>query len=189
MDTDRPTSRKGSRIALLVLGFVLIALGIWALADQPTVPDLPEGGSLPTGGVAIGAPVDPFNVRLLDGGTFSLNQHFAEDGRPVLLNFWASWCIPCRAEMPALDAAATANPHVAFLGIATDDTETAAARFAEEVAVGYPLAIDTTGLISEDLASFGLPSTYAIDTDGTVRAVAYGEVDADRIDDLLDAIR
>ncbi len=181
---------KGLRVALLIFGVVLMGMGIWALADQPTTPDLPEpSGSLPTGGVAIGTQVTPFNVRLLDGGTFSLTEHFAHDGRPVLLNFWASWCIPCRAEMPALDAAATANPDIAFLGIATDDTETAATRFAEEVAVGYPLAIDTTGLISEDLASFGLPSTYAIDTDGTVRAVAYGEVDADRIDDLLDAIR
>lgn len=185
-----PTLSRGLRVALLVLGLALMGMGIWALADRPDAPELPEsGGSLPTGGVAIGTPVAPFNVRLLDGGTFSLTEHFADDGRPVLLNFWASWCIPCRAEMPALDAASAANTDIAFLGIATDDTETAAARFADEIAVGYPLAIDTTGMIAEDLASFGLPTTYAIGTDGTVRAVAYGEIDADQIDDLLAAIR
>lgn len=185
-DVD-PLPRRGGLLTIVALGSAALVLVAWALlgggGDGSAAPGTTGPG--PTGGVAVGKPAPSFSVRLLGGGAFSLDEHLADGEGPLIVNFWASWCIPCRAEMPALDAASRRHPEVLFLGIATDDTVAAAERFAAEVSVGYPLAIDSTGVIAADFATFGLPTTYAIGSDGVVRGVAYGELGAADIDDLV----
>jgi len=187
MTDVNPLPRRGGLLTIVALGSVALVLVAWALlgggGDGSAAPGTTGPG--PTGGVAVGKPAPSFSVRLLGGGAFSLDEHLADGGGPLIVNFWASWCIPCRAEMPALDAASRRHPEVLFLGIATDDTVAAAERFAAEVSVGYPLAIDSTGVIAADFATFGLPTTYAIGSDGVVRGVAYGELGAADIDDLV----
>ena len=88
----------------------------------------------------------------LDGGEFSLSEHLADDGRPLILNLWASWCIPCREEIPEIDRVAAEHPEVAFLGVAVEDQEPAARQFAEEVGVSFPLGFDDTGNVSTRLS-------------------------------------
>lgn len=83
-----------------------------------------------------------FSIDLLDGTSFRLSDHLADDGRPVILNLWASWCNPCREEMPAFDVAAMQHGDVYFIGIAVEDDPDAARAFADEVGVSYALAID-----------------------------------------------
>jgi thiol-disulfide isomerase/thioredoxin len=167
----------------VVLGVIGLGVGGWVLFGG-----VPGGSSTettePTGPV-VGAAAPSFNTRLLDGGTFSLDAHLSDDGRPVILNFWASWCTPCVAEMPSLDAAAEANPAVLVLGVAADDTEASASSFADEIGVGYPLGIDTTGIVAADYHVFGLPATYAIGSDGRIKEIAYGELDEVDIEALI----
>lgn len=182
MDEPGPLPRRGGFLTLVAVGAIGLAVGGWLLFGGESSPTTTTGASF---GIEVGAPAPAFTVRLLDGGTFSLERHLVDDGRPVLLNFWASWCTPCRAEMPALDAASGAHPEVLFVGVATDDTVAGAEDFAGEVGVGYPLGIDTTGVIGADYGAFGLPTTFGIGADGSITAIAYGELEADEIDELL----
>lgn len=119
-------------------------------------------------GAIVGSEAPNFAVRLFDGSDFDLRRHLAEDGRPVVLNLWASWCIPCRTEMPDLEILSTQFPDALVIGIAVDDTESAARSFAHELRVTYPLAYDTDDVIAGDFGSVYLPMTYFIDRNGTI---------------------
>ena len=108
-----------------------------------------------------------FSVELFDGTQWSLSHHLAEDGRPVFLNLWASWCFPCREEMPAIDEASGLHPDVAFIGIAVKDQEADAAAFAEEIGVSFDLGFDD-GSVDSAYNPFGLPASYVISSDGVI---------------------
>ncbi len=118
-------------------------------------------------------------------GGFDLKRHVEEDGRPVLLNMWASWCAPCRQEMPALDEASLRRTDVAFVGIAVLDREKDAREFLVEVPLSFPIALDDDGSVAELLGINGLPVTLIIDASGMVIDEHRGPLDLDAIEDLL----
>ena len=138
-------------------------------AEDPTVPGTDEA-----------AP--GFVLTTHDGGTFSLKDHIANDGRPVVLNLWASWCAPCRAEMPAIDAASQRHPDVAFVGVSVQDDVEDATAFATEINVSYTIAFDD-GTVEDSYPVLGLPATFFIDGDGTIVKRHFGIVTVDSIDD------
>ena len=121
----------------------------------------------------IGEPAPGFALEGLDSGEVSLA---ALDGKLVVLNFWASWCGPCRLEMP--DFQKTWEEHreqgVVFVGIAVDDTASEASKFAEQVGVTYPLALDTTGDVARAYRIRAVPSTYFIDREGKLATTLHG---------------
>lgn len=121
-------------------------------------------------------PAPDFSVRTFDGGDFTLSVHLADDGRPVILNLWASWCLPCRTEMPLLDAFAAANPDVQVLGVAVRDDPTAAGEFATETGVGYLLGYDDKEEVDSAYRALGLPATFWIAPDGTIAKRMFGAV-------------
>ena len=88
----------------------------------------------------------------------------------VVLNFWASWCPPCRWEMPAFERIwqEYQDQGVVFLGVAVSDFEEDARTFAEGVGVTYHLGMDTTGEIATTYRILGMPTTYFIDRQGNV---------------------
>lgn len=105
------------------------------------------------------------------GGTISLAQH---RGRPVLLNFWASWCPPCRHEMPDLVAFAKAHPKLDVVGLAVTDVPSDSRSFAKKVGATFPLGIDRSGSAASDFGVVGLPTTVIIDPQGRVAATVAG---------------
>ncbi len=122
----------------------------------------------------VGSQAPGFDVELIDGGHFDLA---GAAGTTVVVNLWASWCIPCRDEIPAISAYATANPDVTVVGVAVDDPAEADTRaFAAEIDATYPLALDTDA-VADKYPHFGLPATYVIDAEGVVRAFHNGVVD------------
>ncbi len=127
-----------------------------------------------------------FTIELFDGRTFSLSEHLSGDGRPLVLNFWASWCVPCREEMPDLETVARQRPEVLVLGIAVQDTEEAARSFAAEIGVTYPLGHDRDGLILDLYPILGLPTTWLIRADGTVADQWSGKLNQDVLNSLID---
>ena len=114
----------------------------------------------------IGEAAPGFALQGLDGSEVTLA---ALDGKVVVLNFWASWCGPCRLEMPDFQKAWEEHREqgVVFVGIAVDDTASEASKFAEQVGVTYPLALDTTGDVARSYRIRAVPSTYFIDREGS----------------------
>ena len=102
-------------------------------------------------------------------------------GRPLVVNFWASWCVPCRQEMPALEKVhQRVNDRIGFVGIDHQDTRPEALAFVRETMVSYPSAFDPRGGTATDYALYGLPSTVFIAADGRVldqHLGAYSEAD------------
>lgn len=97
-------------------------------------------------------------------------------GKVVVLNFWASWCAPCRVEMPEFDAVyrATKRQGVEFVGVATKDREGAARAFVQRVGVSYPNVFDPTGQVTlrfRSLTTRAFPYTIVLDRLGRVAAV------------------
>ena len=189
----------GLPIAVRLLGTVAIAALIVALY---AVVQLTSGEDEPIAAVDIGlgeeirplaggtppeagTPAPDFTVLTLDGEPFSLGNHLATDGRPVFLNMWAEWCFPCRQEMPAIDAAARANPDVHFIGVVIRDREAPARAFVEEYGITYQIGLDNDGAVEDGYFVWVMPSTYLIGSDGRIVDRFFGPMDEDDLDELV----
>lgn len=117
-----------------------------------------------------------FAVPTADGGEFSLTDHLASDGRPVFLNLWASWCFPCREEMPAIDRSSQAFPEVAFIGISIQDDRSDAEKFATEIGVTYTIGFDDKNEVDNAYRPLGLPASYIISGDGVILERIFGKL-------------
>ena len=123
----------------------------------------------------LGAPAPDFDVTLFDGGQMRLSDLA---GQVVVLNFWASWCPPCRDEMPSFEQAwlAARDDGVVFVGLATGDIEADARAFADHVGVTYPLGLDLDGAVADRYLIRVMPTTYFIDRDGLLQRKLSGYV-------------
>jgi cytochrome c biogenesis protein CcmG/thiol:disulfide interchange protein DsbE len=107
-------------------------------------------------------------------------------GRPLVLNVWASWCTPCRTEMPVFQAVyLQVRDRVGFLGVDYLDQEDAARRLVAETGVTYPLAADPRGQAGAKLGVTGLPTTLFIGADGVLRGRRAGEMNASQLRDAI----
>jgi cytochrome c biogenesis protein CcmG/thiol:disulfide interchange protein DsbE len=107
-----------------------------------------------------------FSLGLFDGSTFTLNEALAT-GKPVVVNFWASWCGPCADEAPLLqDAARRTGDQVTFIGVNVQDQDSDAQAFMRRYGVTYPNGSKNAGPISVQYGMRGVPETYFIAPDG-----------------------
>lgn len=154
------------------------------------------------GALLIGAGPPRFDNQRLDGGPHSgpapqfalpslddptQTVRLADyQGQPVVLNFWASWCVPCRREMPRLAAAARRlQGRVAFLGVDYKDPREDALAFVRETDVGYPSAVDQDGTVGARYGVFGIPTTLFIDPNGRILGRYLGEMHGGTLERLL----
>lgn len=110
-------------------------------------------------------------------------------GKRVVLNFWATWCEPCRAEMPDLQALSTQNPDLVVLGINRAETSQQIARFAAAYGVSFPLIVDPLAQISDRYGARNLPVTIIIASDGTVAARQIGLMTLAEFQEILARVR
>lgn len=103
-------------------------------------------------------------------------------GTPLVVNLWAPWCPPCKAEMPDFDSVARARDDVRIVGLATGTEEAAAADYATEIGVSYELLYDVDDLALGELDVAGLPATLFVDDDGTIVETHHGVLTAAELD-------
>lgn len=119
-----------------------------------------------------------FTLPGLDGGRVSLREYA---GRPVVVNFWASYCLPCREEMPLLARFARDNPQLRVLGVAVNDNPQDSRAFARDTGVEFDLAIDRDASVLGSFGGTGLPLTVLIDARGRVVTTHIGTIDAETL--------
>ncbi len=139
-----------------------------------------SAGAAPPGAAPAGVAPDAVRLRLAGfagGPEFRLPDDL--QGRPLVLNVWASWCGPCRQEMTAFqDVYLKVKGKVGFLGLDYLDVEAAARRFVAQTGVTYRLAADPKGQAGARLGVASLPATLFIAADGTVRGRHLGAMSA-----------
>ncbi|MGH9117699.1 MAG: TlpA family protein disulfide reductase [Acidimicrobiales bacterium] len=132
----------------------------------------------------VGRPVPDVDYSTFDGGSASIADY---EGRPLVVNFWASWCPPCITEMPAFEEVHRAmGDEVAFLGIDVQETAADGEAFLESIVVTWDLGRDPDGSVVRQLGGVGMPTTVLIDADGIVQEIHTGQLSGDELTDLID---
>lgn len=123
----------------------------------------------------VGEPAPAIVGETIDGQPFDLASY---RGRPLVLNFWASWCIPCRTEFPLLVAKASAHAAdgLAIVGVLYKDEPASARAFRDEAGAAWPTVVDPDGSHERDYRVAAPPQTYFIDRDGVLRSIQVGEL-------------
>ena len=144
------------------------------------------GVAATTGSPAVNAtiaPLLPTTVSALPNmDVAGFHQLLAQlKGTPVVVNVWASWCLPCLAETPLLKGAAGKRPDVQFLGVDILDSRDGATSYIRAHSIPYPSVFDPSGSIRTDLGSFGQPVTLFYSADGALVAKVDGQIGADTL--------
>ncbi|HSJ71199.1 MAG TPA: TlpA disulfide reductase family protein [Acidimicrobiia bacterium] len=159
---------SAARLIMLAAAFALTGAACTVSTDAASPSATTEPSEI--------API--FAVETMDG-SFSLSDHLANDGRPVFLNLWASWCFPCREEMPAIDRSSLQHPDIAFIGVSVQDSREDAIAFAEEIGVRYTLGFDDDDSVDGAYRPLGLPASYIISSEGIILERIFGKITED----------
>jgi cytochrome c biogenesis protein CcmG/thiol:disulfide interchange protein DsbE len=176
-------SRLGWAIALVAIG--LLGLLWISYSKEPPIGAAAEAGL--TEAAIAGYLAPQFTLKNTFGEEVSLADF---RGRPVVLNFWASWCPPCRAEIPHFqDASTKYNGQAVVLGVDQGEPLSVVGDFGAALGITYPLLLDSDNSVSRDYGVAALPKTVFIDSDGVIREMFTGIVNRavlqDRIEKLL----
>lgn len=129
-------------------------------------------GSLAVAG-ALSGPAPSFSLESRDGETVTLTDL---EGNVVMINFWATWCGPCREEMPHLEALHQRYSSLGFtlLGVNVEDNRAGADKFLKQTPVSFPILFDPENELSELYDVVAMPSTVLVGRDGTLRFIHHG---------------
>lgn len=168
-----------SLVILGIAGFVVLLLGGLARKEPLT------GAS----GIArINRPAEDFTLPLFNGGNVTLSSL---KGKPVVINFWASWCPPCREEAPILEEVwrRYKDKGVTFIGVDIQDAEADARAYIKEFGITYPNGPDIRGRIAIDYGVSGIPVTFFVNREGLIVSRWVGAINesilVSRIEELL----
>lgn len=153
-----PQVRMASRTRWLAPGIALILVSAIGTA-------LLRGNGEPNSPL-VGKPAPAFSLVTLDGQPFELRRY---RGHPVILNFWASWCVPCRQEAPLLGEFAREATNLTMVGVVFSDRPDPARAFVKEFAVPYVNVLDPQSRVAIDYGVSGIPETFFTDALGVVR--------------------
>lgn len=161
-------------IALLIVG-VSIAFSQRSGAQEGSFVDFnPFSGTVPSSPPPVlDGPAPDFEVALLDGGRFKLSEH---RGHVVWINFWSSWCPPCRAEMPDIERVwrDEMGTDLAIVAINFAEDEGTVEDFRERLGLTFPIGTDGAGRVATHYRLAGFPSHFLVDRDGVLREIRVG---------------
>lgn len=189
MSHQRDLDRRGFLRVAALAGLAIPLAACGGGAKQP-----PAGGSSPsTGGtdaaagdgLAIGDPMPNVRSEAVEGPEIELERF---RGSPLLINFWASGCVPCQKEFPLLKGVLERHSDLPIVGINVMDRKEAAAQFIDQSDATWPSIWDPDGSIAAKFRVRVLPVTYAVGRDFTLVDRRFGELDRIRLDSMVDAI-
>jgi cytochrome c biogenesis protein CcmG/thiol:disulfide interchange protein DsbE len=191
-DRGKPDQRGLPKAWIYVsaaLAVLLIIVGVWALWQVywgSRSNDRASVDRFATPAAEVEAAPD-FSLQTADGRTIQLSDY---RGQVVLLNTWATWCPPCRDEMPDLEAYYRKRQADGFVVLAVNSQESAetVASFLEEHDFTFPVLLDPDGVVMRRYGIRGLPTSYFIDRDGVVRGVWSGQLPPARLREIVDPL-
>ena len=168
----------------LVAWAVALSLTVSILATywEPVQLERSDAGGSPR----LGSEAPAVSLRRLDGQTADLDQL---RGKPVVLNFWATWCPPCRAEMPELDALSRERGDISVLAVDVQEDVVQVERFQAELALTLPIALDSDGQTWAIYRTRGLPTTFLIDGAGMIRDINIGPLTRALLESKLERLK
>ncbi len=169
--------RKSMMIVGGVLAVVLLGVLLWsglAASGNSAVPVL----------VAPGQPAPDFELMTLDGKTAVLEDYA---GDVILINFWATWCPPCKAEMPAINAFYEANQEkgLTVLGINAQEDRGTVSKFIATSGFTFPILLDSAGNVARQFQVNSYPTTIIVDRTGTIQTIHNGLITAEQLETLV----
>lgn len=198
----KPQTKSNRNIILVMAGFFLLGMALALFlfggsfldnfsgeepADMPQITSPGQGtkaSNLAINTLVAGDRAADFSLLDLDGNVVSLHD-FA--GQPVVINFWATWCAPCRIEMPELQNAYDTyqDQDLVILAVNAQEEEQHVREFFAELGLTFPALLDSDGQVGGAYGAFGLPSTYFVNRSGEVTAVHRGILSEDQIEVYL----
>jgi thiol-disulfide isomerase/thioredoxin len=178
-------ARSDKRKKLLIWGGgaiagVLVLVGLLSLVPDPA--DSPDAATA-SGSASVGAAAPTVNMVAFDGEPVTLSQF---EGTPVVLNFWATWCPFCVAEMPDFESVnQAADGQVQFIGVNIQDDAGAADDLAVETGVSYLLTRDPQGVVYSAFGGVAMPTTVFIGADGIVDEVVTGALNEGQLSNKI----
>ena len=180
--TNRPMSMRDRIIPFSALGVLVLLVGLFAYTlYTPTTSNLGAGGRVNASGskVHVGDRVAPdFTLETFDGEPVSLSDY---EGKSVVINFWSSWCPPCRDEAPMLNAfheQTAEDDDVVLLGVAIWDRREDALAFMRQYNLSFTNLSDQRGSVLIDYGVYGVPETYFIGPDGVLKGKYRGPLES-----------
>jgi thiol-disulfide isomerase/thioredoxin len=171
-----------------VSGRTIVAVVVLVLVAAVVGAVLLTGGGKKAGNAAGGAAAPSFTLANLQDGKAPISLA-SYRGTPVLVNFWATWCVPCKDEMPLLEAAHKKwGSKVQFVGIDRQDYKPDALAFASRTQVTYPLASDPDATLDGAYRLRGMPTSVFIDRNGRIVERVTGPVTKAQLDDTLKSL-
>ena len=185
-----PLSKRHGRRKSLIIGVViLVNVGLLAfLLIQLLTP-----AATPSSDPIVGHPAPDFSLAALGPATGKSTLSLSDfKGRAIVLNFWASWCVPCKEELPLLENTwkqmQAQGKDVIFIGINYQEASSTAASFLQQNGVTYPAALDASGSVASTYGITSLPDTFFINRNGTVVSKELREITAQVLSNNLKLI-
>ena len=157
----------------LVFSIILLFLGlVWIYISRI---DQNKSGVMGDSVPFTGFEAPEFSLKSQTGETMSTLDYL---GKPLVINLWASWCPPCRAEMPAMERIyqeyKDEGLEILAVNITTQDSKQEAVQFARDLGISFPILFDESGIVSQTYHLQALPTTFFIDEIGVIREVVIG---------------
>lgn len=174
-----------------ILAVVVVAVMLWVAFDGSEADNPDRLGSGNPGGatsatVKVNEPLPTVALTRLDGEPLALSDY---QGKPMVVNFWASWCPPCISEMPAFEEVFQGRGgEVAFVGINVRESPEVAGDMADRTGVTYDLALDPNGSASRTFNVVNMPTTVFVTADGIVASAHAGALTSTELDARIDAL-